>query len=51
MKVIGVSGFGPVSQDSQMGEKLYLDDLGSRSKRSMATTGSPSGSLGRGTSR
>jgi hypothetical protein len=28
MKVIGISGFGPVIQNSQTDEKLYLDDLG-----------------------
>jgi hypothetical protein len=28
MKVIGISGFGPVIQDSQTDEKLYVDDLG-----------------------
>jgi hypothetical protein len=28
MKVIGISGLGPVIQDSQADEKLYVDDLG-----------------------
>jgi hypothetical protein len=28
VKVTGISGFGPVIQDSQTDEKLYLDDLG-----------------------
>jgi hypothetical protein len=28
MKVIGISGFGPVIQNSETDEKLYLDDLG-----------------------
>lgn len=28
MKVIGISGFGPVIPDGETGEKLYVDDLG-----------------------
>ncbi len=28
MRIIGVSGFGPVIQDGEPGEKLYLEELG-----------------------